>query len=250
MSAPVLTLAGLEKRFGALPVTRGVSLDLRPGEIHAIIGPNGAGKTTLVSQIAGTLAPDAGHVLLAGEEITALSAHARSRRGLKRVFQISSTCESLSALENVMLALPKFRSRLFSRFYPTLGDERLRAPAFEALFKVGLATRAEALAGDLAYGERRALELAMVLAANPRVLLLDEPMAGVGREESHALTALLATLKGHVPMLLIEHDMTAVFALADRISVLVEGEVILTGPPDAVRADPRVKSAYLGTGEA
>lgn len=248
MSAPVLHLAGLEKRFGALSVTRGVSLDLLPGEIHAIIGPNGAGKTTLVSQIAGTLAPDAGHVLLGGEDITALSAHARSRRGLKRVFQISSTCESLSALENVMLALPKFRSRLFSRFFPALADERLRTPALDALTKVGLAARAEALAGDLAYGERRALELAMVLAANPRVLLLDEPMAGVGREESHALTTLLATLKGHVPMLLIEHDMTAVFTLADRISVLVEGEVILTGTPDVVRADTRVKSAYLGTG--
>lgn len=250
MIAPILSLTGLEKHFGALHVTRGVSLDVFPGEVHALIGPNGAGKTTLVSQIAGTLRPDAGHVRLAGQDVTALSAHARSRRGLKRVFQISSTCESLSALENVILALPKFRNRLFSRFFPALADERLGAPALEALAKVGLAARAEALAGDLAYGERRALELAMVLAASPRVLLLDEPMAGVGREESRALTALLATLKGHVPMLLIEHDMTAVFALADRISVLVEGEIILTGTPEAVRADARVKAAYLGAGAA
>lgn len=248
MTAPVLSLVGLEKRFGALQVTRGVSLAVHPGEVHALIGPNGAGKTTLVSQIAGTLKPDAGRVSLGGEDVTALSTHARARRGLKRVFQISSTCETLSALENVILALPKFRSRLFSRFFPALADERLRAPALEALAKVGLAARAETLAGDLAYGERRALELAMALASSPRVLLLDEPMAGVGREESRALTALLATLKGHVPMLLIEHDMAAVFALADRISVLVEGEVILTGAPEAVRADPRVKSAYLGTG--
>lgn len=250
MTQPVLSLTDLEKRFGALHVTRRVSLDVFPGEVHALIGPNGAGKTTLVSQIAGTLRPDAGHVRLGGEDVTARSAHGRARRGLKRVFQISSTCEGMSALENVILALPKLRSRLFSRFYPALADERLRAPALEALAKVGLGARAEMLAGDLAYGERRALELAMVLASTPRVLLLDEPMAGVGREESRALTALLGTLKGHVPMLLIEHDMTAVFALADRISVLVEGEVILTGTPDAVRADPRVRAAYLGAGAA
>lgn len=246
MSAPVLRVQGLEKRFGALAVTRGVSLDVLPGEVHALIGPNGAGKSTLVNQIAGTLRPDAGHVYLAGEDVTPHAAHARARRGLRRVFQISATCEGLSALENVMLALPKFRHRLFARLMPALADERLCAPAMAALESVGLGARALSLAGDLAYGERRALELAMALVGSPSLLLLDEPMAGVGREEGRALIGLLARLKGQVPMLLIEHDMNAVFTLADRISVLVEGEIMLTGTPEAVRADPRVRAAYLG----
>lgn len=246
MSDAVLELKNLEKRFGALQVTRDVSIEVRPGEVHALIGPNGAGKTTLISQIAGQLRPHSGSIILAGENITQLSVAERARRGLSRVFQISNVIQSYSALANVVLAIIGTEDGVWWRWRPALSDVSLKDRAMNALEQVGLADKAQSIASDLSYGERRALELAITLAQNPRLLLLDEPMAGVGREESGALTTLLASLKGRVSMLLIEHDMNAVFALADRLTVLIGGAVALTGPPAEIKASPLVRQAYLG----
>ncbi len=211
MAEPALALKGLAKSFGALKVTNGVDLVIAPGELHALIGPNGAGKTTLVHQISGTLQPDAGTILFDGLDVTRLSPQRRARAGLARTFQSTSTIASLSALE-----------------------------------AVGLAERAHAPAGSLSHGEKRALEIAMALTLQPKLILLDEPLAGVGHEEGERLIALLNRLKGRFAMLLVEHDMSAVFALADRVTVLVYGGVIASGEPAAVRADPAVRQAYLG----
>ena len=245
MSA-VLELQNLAKSFGALRVTDDVSFDLRPGECHALIGPNGAGKTTLIHQISGHLAPDAGTVRLAGEDVTALPMHARARRGLARSFQITSVVPSMSAADNVALAVQGTeRGRWWSR----ARDDALESAAMEALSRVRLADRAHLKAADLSHGERRSLELAIAIAMRPRAMLLDEPMAGMGREESAALVETLRALKTQCPMLLVEHDMDAVFALADRVSVLEYGRVIATGPPGAIRDDPLVRAAYLGEDE-
>ncbi len=246
MNNAVLELKHLDLRFGALHVTRDISLEVRRGEIHALIGPNGAGKTTLIAQISGQLRPNVGTVILAGEDVTRLSVAARARRGLARVFQISNVIQSYSVLANVVLALVGTQDGVWWRWRPALADAGLIERAMSALAEVGLADRAETIAADLSYGERRTLELALALAQTPRLLLLDEPMAGVGRDESLALTSLLHSLKGRVPMLLIEHDMNAVFALADRITVLIGGGVALSGLPEAIKTSPLVRQAYLG----
>ncbi len=246
MAEPALALKGLAKSFGALKVTNGVDLTIAPGELHALIGPNGAGKTTLVHQISGTLKPDAGAILFGGQDITRLPPQARARAGLARTFQITSTIASLSALENVALGVQAHSARPLSLFRDAARDEALNGPAWEALEAVGLAERAHAPAGSLSHGEKRALEIAMALTLQPKLILLDEPLAGVGHEEGERLIALLNSLKGRFAMLLVEHDMSAVFALADRVTVLVYGGVIASGEPAAVRADPAVRQAYLG----
>ncbi|MBL8575524.1 MAG: ABC transporter ATP-binding protein [Hyphomicrobiaceae bacterium] len=246
MGEPILRLEALDKSFGALHVTRAVSLDIRPGEVHAIIGPNGAGKTTLINQITGQLTPDAGHVRFKGHDVTGQSVHERARLGLARTFQITSVMPAMTARDNVVLAIVS-QSRQGFRLWP---DAQLRAQgraaADEALATVGLGRRAGVIAADLAHGERRALELAMALAQQPALLLLDEPMAGTGKGETERLTELLRGFKRRIPMLLVEHDMGAVFALADRVSVLVEGAIIATGSPAEVAASSAVKTAYLG----
>ncbi|MBK9081220.1 MAG: ABC transporter ATP-binding protein [Rhizobiales bacterium] len=249
MSEAILSLRDLDKSFGALRVTRKVTLDVAPGEVHALIGPNGAGKTTLISQIAGSLKPDSGRVIFAGEDVTHLDAPSRAQRGLARVFQISNVVDSFTVLANVVLSALATETTAWWGWGVAMKDPGLRERAFYALDQVGLVERAPDQAADLSYGERRALELAMGLVQNPRLFLLDEPMAGTGREESRRLTELLRTLKGRTPMLLIEHDMSTVFALADRVTVLVDGAVAITGAPDVVRADRIVREAYLGEGE-
>lgn len=246
MAEPALALKGLAKSFGALKVTDGVDLSIAPGELHALIGPNGAGKTTLVHQISGTLRPDSGAILFGGIDITRLPPQKRARAGLARTFQITSTVASLSALENVALGVQAHSAHPLSMFRDAARDETLNAPAWEALEAVGLTGRAHAPAGSLSHGEKRALEIAMALTLQPKLILLDEPLAGVGHEEGERLIALLKSLKGRFAMLLVEHDMSAVFALADRVTVLVYGGVIASGEPAAVRADPAVRQAYLG----
>jgi len=246
MAEAVLRLTNLRKTFGALLVTDDVTFDLMPGELHAVIGPNGAGKTTLINQMSGLLVPDAGQILFAGRDITALPMHARARLGLARSFQVSSILPGFSALENVALSVQSRMGSSFRLVGHAAAEEALNAPALHALAEVGLAGRAHIPAGQLSHGEKRALELAIALAMEPKVLLLDEPMAGTGREEAARLTELLRRLKGRFPVLLVEHDMTAVFALADRISVLIYGRILASGAPEQVRADPRVVAAYLG----
>ena len=246
MAEAVLRIENLAKNFGGLRVTDDVTLDVMPGELHAVIGPNGAGKTTLINQISGLLAPDAGRIVFAGEDVTRLAVDRRAQRGLARSFQITSVLPRFSVLENVALAV-QARSGTSFRFFGRAADEEaLNAPALAALAQVGLAARANALAGELSHGEKRALELAIALAMEPKLLLLDEPMAGTGHDEAQRLIAALRSLKGRFPMVLVEHDMTAVFALADRISVLIYGRILASGAPDEVRADPQVVKAYLG----
>jgi branched-chain amino acid transport system ATP-binding protein len=246
VAEPILILDKLQKKFGGLAVTDKVSLAVMPGELHAVIGPNGAGKTTLLNEISGALAPDAGQIHFAGEDITSLPVHARAERGLARSFQITSIIPGFSALENIALAAQARAGSSF-RFLGRAADEgALNDAAMAALAEVGLADRAQVPAGRLSHGEKRALELAIALAMRPKLLLLDEPMAGTGREETERLIEVLRRLKGRFPMMLVEHDMTAVFALADRISVLIYGRILASGTPDEVRADPAVVQAYLG----
>ncbi len=246
MSEPVLSLRNLHKAFGALTATEDVSLDLMPGEIHALIGPNGAGKSTLVKQIVGEIRPDSGDVLLEGRSINALTAPQRARAGLARSFQVSSLIPEFTTLQNVMLAVQGAGGRSFGFLRPALKDDALTGPAQRCIARAGLAGREGTLAADLSHGERRNLEVAMALALSPKAFLLDEPMAGMGPEGAARLTTLLQGLRAEAPILLIEHDMDAVFALADRITVLVYGRVIRTGTVDEIRADPEVRRAYLG----
>jgi len=242
----ILAVDGLRKAFGALVATDGVSLDVREGETHAIIGPNGAGKTTLIGQLAGDLRPDAGHVHFAGEDVTRLSAPQRARKGFARSFQITSVFHDFTVLDNVALAVQAHAGHSFRFWWPARAERALRDPARQALSEVGLADRADVLAARLSHGEHRQLEVAMALATRPRLLLLDEPVAGMGLEESQRMVQFLAGLKGRQSIILVEHDMDAVFTLADRISVLVYGRIIATGTPGEVRANPDVRRAYLG----
>jgi len=250
VAEPILRLDGLRKRFGGLAVTDGVSLDVLPGEIHAVIGPNGAGKTTLIHQISGTLRPDAGRVVFAGRDVTALPLARRARLGLARSFQITSVLPGFTALENAALAVQARSGSSFRFLRPAASEAALNRAAQAALEQTGLADRAAVPAAALSHGERRQLELAIALALQPRLLLLDEPLAGTGPEEADRLIALLRGLGRRYAILLVEHDMQAVFALADRISVLVQGRVIATGTPAAIRADAAVRAAYLGEDEA
>jgi branched-chain amino acid transport system ATP-binding protein len=246
VAEPILRLDALQKRFGGLTVTDDVTLDIASDELHAIIGPNGAGKTTLINQISGLIAPDAGRIFFAGNDVTALSAPARAACGLARSFQITSVLPAFSALENVAIAVQARIGGSFRFFGHADRETALNEPAHAALAEVGLGERANVTAAHLSHGEKRALELAIALAMQPKLLLLDEPMAGAGPEETERLVAVLSRLKSRFPMLLVEHDMDAVFALADRISVLVYGRILASGPPAAVRADPQVIAAYLG----
>jgi len=246
VTEPLLDVRGLIKAFGALRATDGVTLDVLPGETHAIIGPNGAGKTTLIAQLSGDLRPDDGRIRFAGEDITPLGAAARSHRGLARSFQITSIYREFSALDNVALAVQAHAGHSFRFWRAAREDEALRAPARAILDEVGLGARAQVLAANLAHGEQRQLEIAMVLATRPRLLLLDEPVAGMGVDESQRMVQFLATLKGRQTIVLVEHDMDAVFTLADRISVLVYGRIIATGTPPQIRANREVRAAYLG----
>ena len=246
MAEALLEVRGLRKAFGALAATDGVDFEVREGETHAIIGPNGAGKTTFISQLSGMLQPDAGAIRFAGEDITALPAPARSKKGLARSFQITSIYRDFTALDNVALAVQAHAGHSFHFWRPAQEEEALRAPARATLEQVGLGARADVLAANLAHGEQRQLEIAMALATAPRLLLLDEPVAGMGTDESQRMVQFLGTLKGGKTMILVEHDMDAVFTLADRISVLVYGRIIATGRPAEIRANPEVRAAYLG----
>ena len=242
----MLEVRGLTKAFGALRASDGIDFDVREGETHAVIGPNGAGKTTFIGQLGGGLRPDAGRIVFAGEDVTALSAPRRARKGLARSFQITSIYPEFSVLTNVALAVQAHAGHSFRLWRDARTDRALVAPAEQILAEVGLAPRAHALAANLSHGEQRQLEVAMALATKPRLLLLDEPMAGMGAEDSQRMIAFLGTLKRRYTIVLVEHDMDAVFRLADRISVLVYGRVIATGEPEAVRANPEVRAAYLG----
>jgi branched-chain amino acid transport system ATP-binding protein len=246
MSDGLLLVRGLRKRFGGLVATDGVDLDVGEGETLAIIGPNGAGKTTLIAQLSGDLAPDAGVIRFAGEDVTRLGAAARSQCGFARSFQVTSIFREFTALDNVALAVQAHAGHSFRFWRAARAERALREPAREALARVGLAHRAEMVAGALAHGEQRQLEIAMALATRPRLLLLDEPVAGMGIDESQRMVQLLRTLRGAHTIVLVEHDMDAVFALADRISVMVYGRVIATGAPEAIRANAEVRRAYLG----
>jgi branched-chain amino acid transport system ATP-binding protein len=250
MSAPLLSVRGLAKRFGGLVATDTVDLDIEPGEVHALIGPNGAGKTTLVTQLFGELQQDEGSILLAGEAISHLPTPARVRRGLARTFQITQLLGEASLLDNVALAVQARLGHSFRFFANARRDASLRRAAEGFLEQAGLAERAEMRVRDLSHGERKQLELAVALATEPRLLLLDEPMAGLGYGESARMVEALRALKGKVAMLLVEHDMDAVFALADQVSVLVYGRIIATGGVSEVRDDPQVRAAYLGGGDA
>ena len=249
MGDALLDVRGLVKSFGGLIATNRVDLQILDGETHAIIGPNGAGKTTLITQLAGDLSPDAGTIVFAGRDVTALAAPGRSQLGLARSFQITSVFRDFTALDNVALAVQAHAGHSFRFWRAARRDESLRVPARTVLESVGLGARADVLAANLAHGEQRQLEIAMVLATRPRLLLLDEPMAGMGLEESQRMIALLRTLKGTHTMLLVEHDMDAVFALADRISVMVYGRIIASGTPEEIRGNAAVREAYLGEDE-
>lgn len=244
--APILEANGLSKSFGAIPASREVTLDLRAGEIHALIGPNGAGKSTVIKLIAGDLAPDAGRVHLGGQDVTTLGTAARARAGLGRTFQISSLIPEASVLQNAVLGALGRRGQPYRFFGQALRDRELRQTAEAALAAVGLEAQHQTRSAELSHGQRRQLEIGVALTLAPKVFLMDEPMAGLSAEGAGQLTAILSDLRHTAPILLVEHDMDVVFALADRISVLVAGEIIATGPPDAIRADPAVRSAYLG----
>ncbi|MGB2036474.1 MAG: ABC transporter ATP-binding protein [Candidatus Puniceispirillaceae bacterium] len=247
MSRAVLELQGLNKSFGALHATRDLSFCVNAGEIHALIGPNGAGKTTLIQQIYGALKPDTGHVLLNGKDITSLPVPGRVRAGIGRSFQISNVLMDFTVLENGIIAEQARLGQSFRFLRPAFNDPDLIAGARKILAPVGLDDRADQRVGDLAHGERRMLELGLALATAPQLLLLDEPMAGAGPEESQRMSQIIETFRGKLAILLIEHDMDAVFRLADRITVLVEGAVIASGTADEISNSAAVQTAYLGS---
>lgn len=246
MTEAILQTKGICKTFGALGASQDISLDLRPGEIHALIGPNGAGKSTLIKQIAGGLRPDAGRIILDGCDVTSLGTAARAKQGLGRTFQISALAMEDTVLQNALLGALGAASTPFRFFRPVLSDPDLRGRAEAALTRVGLIDKANTRTNELSHGQRRQLEVAVALTLEPKAFVMDEPMAGLGTSGSKTLTTLLDGLRAQAPILLVEHDMDAVFALADRISVLVYGKVIATGTVAEIRADADVRAAYLG----
>lgn len=246
MTAPLLEVRQLVKRFGAVVATAGLDLAIMPGEMHAVIGPNGAGKTTLIGQVAGEVRPDAGRIYFAGRNVTHLPVHRRAALGLARSFQITSLLPGFSALDNVALAVQAHAGHSFRFWRPAQTLTQVRLQASTALHRVGLGGRAQVLAARLSHGEQRQLEIAMALATTPKLLLLDEPTAGMGPEESARMVALLRALCGQYTVVLVEHDMDVVFTLADRITVLVDGRAIATGTADTIRANTEVRRAYLG----
>jgi len=250
VTEPLLRIEGLTKRFGGVVASDDIVLDVNSGELHAVIGPNGAGKTTLISQLSGEIVPNSGRIYFDSRDITVLPVHARSMLGLARSFQITSLFLDFTALDNVALAVQAHAGHSFRFWRVARGESELRKPAYAALARVGLDHRADTVVGSLSHGEQRQLELAIALATRPRLLLLDEPMAGLGAEESARMVETLRVLKQELTILLIEHDMEAVFALADRITVLVYGRVIASGDPAAIRANADVREAYLGEQEA
>jgi branched-chain amino acid transport system ATP-binding protein len=248
--ADLLRVDHLAKRFGGIVATDDLNFGVAEGELHAVIGPNGAGKTTLIAQLSGQLSPNSGRIHFAGSDITAVPMYARCALGLARSFQITSLFLDLSVLDNVALAVQAHAGHSFHFWRDARREAELRDPARAALARVGLSARADLPAAALSHGEHRQLELAMALASSPRMLLLDEPMAGLGPEESARMVTMLRELKKELTILLVEHDMEAVFALADRITVLVYGRVIATGKPEDIRSNAQVRDAYLGEQEA
>jgi branched-chain amino acid transport system ATP-binding protein len=254
MGTPLLETKALVKRFGGLLATDNVSITLFPGEIHALIGPNGAGKSTLIGQLCGEIKPDEGYVLINGNDVSNTTVFQRANLGLARSYQITQVCKDFTALENVMVAALARNNRdsasvagiHFRAWKQFMAQAETKATAEAALEATGLTSRANTPASVMAHGEHRQLELAMALALKPKFLLLDEPLAGMSGAESEQMITLLAGLKSQYPMLLIEHDMNAVFNLADRISVLVYGKVIATGNAEQIKNDPQVRTAYLG----
>ncbi|WP_069300961.1 ABC transporter ATP-binding protein [Neptunicoccus sediminis] len=243
---PILETRNICKAFGALKASQDISLDLRAGEIHALIGPNGAGKSTLIAQIAGGLKPDSGSVHLNGRDVTALPTAKRAQRGLGRTFQVSALAMEDTVLQNAVLGALGAQGRPFRLFQSALGNAGLRQVAEQALERVGLQDHARSRTAELSHGQRRQLEVAVALTLNPKAFVMDEPMAGLGASGSKALTGFLDSLREQAPILMVEHDMDAVFALADRISVLVYGQIIATGSVAEIRAHPEVRRAYLG----
>jgi branched-chain amino acid transport system ATP-binding protein len=250
MAEPLLVVSGLTKHFAALAANSGIALEMGRGEVLAVIGPNGAGKTTLLSQLAGELRPSAGTIMFDAVDITGLPPYRRSMMGMARTFQTTSLFKDFSVLENVAISAQGHLDHSFRFWRAARRDERLNAAALEALQQVGLQARMHDASGDLSHGEQRLLEIAMAFVTRPKLVLLDEPTAGMGTEESSEIVYLLKTLKGKHAMLLIEHDMDVVFAIADRITVLVGGRVIASGTPEDIRADASVREAYLGEGAA
>jgi branched-chain amino acid transport system ATP-binding protein len=250
MSEPLLKVEGLTKRFGGVVAADTIALDIPRGEFHAVIGPNGAGKTTLIGLLAGEISPQGGSIQFDGRDITALPVHSRSLLGIARSFQITSLFGGFTALDNIALAVQAHSGHSFQFWNDARRDDTLRKSALETLAGVRLEARSNVQIDKLSHGEQRQLEIAMALATKPRLLLLDEPMAGMGPDESARMVEMLRKLKGTVTILLIEHDMEAVFALADRITVLVYGRVIATGAPEQVRNNHAVREAYLGEQEA
>jgi branched-chain amino acid transport system ATP-binding protein len=249
MSRALLSLEGLQKRFGGIVATDALTLEVREGEVHSVIGPNGAGKTTLVAQVSGLLTPDAGSIRFDGVDITRHSAARRSRLGLARTFQITSVFRKFTAAENILLAVQAHTGHSFRFWAPARGDLRLREPAMAVLEDLGLGARHGVLAGNLSHGEQRRLEIAIALATRPKLLLLDEPTAGMGPDDAESVKQLLDRLRSRYAMLLIEHDMDAVFRLSDRITVLVYGRAIASGTPAEIRENEEVRRAYLGAEE-
>lgn len=243
---PLLRVDNLVRRYGGITATDNLSMEVVPGELHAIIGPNGAGKTTLISQLTGQVMPNSGTIHFAGRDVTGLPSYKRSRLGLARSFQITSLLKDFSAIDNVALAAQAHDGHSFRFWGNARKETRLRETAHAALERVGLGKRADIVVSQLSHGEQRELELAVALATKPQLLLLDEPMAGLGVTESARMVALLKELRKEVTIVLVEHDMEAVFALADRITVLVYGRVIASDVPDAIRKHEEVKRAYLG----
>ena len=242
----MLIVDSLVKSFGGLLAIDNLSFQVKVGEIHAVIGPNGAGKTTLISQLSGEIKSDSGTVLFEGKNISGMNVHLRSALGLARSFQITNIFLDLTAHDNVSLAVQAHAGHSFKFWKDARKDHELRQPALKFLKQVGLENRTEVMAGQLSHGEHRQLEIAMALATRPKLLLLDEPMAGIGQKESLAMVGIIRELKGKLTILLIEHDMDVVFTLADKITVLLNGRCIATDSPEIIRKNPEVKKAYLG----